>query len=271
MIQRVEFKTNCTAEDILQAKLDKDVQEIQQDNNMCVKAGKTTNHYKAKPQNYLNLLQKNMTKAYKKTNKDITDSITSVNKKITKDLKLDDRVEISASREAFITLKDHKPDFINPTCRLINPTKSEIGIISKNIFDNINKEIIKVTKANLWRSTSIVIEWFQAIPNKSQHAFLTFDVHDFYPSISEQFLTKALDYASQFSHITPQDRHIITQAKKITSNLFDVTKGSFDGAERCKLADTFMLSLVTPKFKGQVGLYRDDGLAVCKTTLSRLI
>ena len=203
MIQRVEFKTNCTAEDILQAKLDKDVQEIQQDNNMCVKAGKTTNHYKAKPQNYLNLLQKNMTKAYKKTNKDITDSITSVNKKITKDLKLDDRVEISASREAFITLKDHKPDFINnPTCRLINPTKSEIGIISKNIFDNINKEIIKVTKANLWRSTSIVIEWFQAIPNKSQHAFLTFDVHDFYPSISEQFLTKALDYASQFTHIT---------------------------------------------------------------------
>ena len=27
-----------------------------------------------------------------------------------------------------------------------------------------------------------------------------------------------------------------------------------------------MLSLITPKFKGQVGLYRDDGLAVCKTT-----
>ena len=126
MIQRVEFKTNCTAEDSLQAKLDKDEQEIQQD-NMYLKADKTTNHYKAKPQNYLNLLQKNMTKAYKKTNKDLTDSITSVNKTITKDLKLDDRIEISASREAFITLKDHKPDFINnPTCRLINPTKSEI-------------------------------------------------------------------------------------------------------------------------------------------------
>ena len=29
---------------------------------------------------------------------------------------------------------------------------------------------------------------------------------------------------------------------------------------------TYMLSLITPKFKGQVVLYRDDGLAVCKAT-----
>ena len=28
----------------------------------------------------------------------------------------------------------------------------------------------------------------------------------------------------------------------------------------------YMLSLITPKFKDQVGLYRDDGLAVCKAT-----
>ena len=75
---------------------------------------------------------------------------------------------------------NHKPDFTNnPTCRLINPTKSEISIISKHILDNINKEIIKVTKANLWRSTSNVIEWFQGIPKKSQHVFITFNVCDF--------------------------------------------------------------------------------------------
>ena len=36
----------------------------------------------------------------------------------------------------YVTLKDHKPDFINnQTCRLINPCKIEIGIISKNILD----------------------------------------------------------------------------------------------------------------------------------------
>ncbi|KAL9987330.1 hypothetical protein ACROYT_G001617 [Oculina patagonica] len=42
--------------------------------------------------------------------------------------------------------------------------------------------------------------------------------------------------------------------------------GSYDGAETCELVGLYMLSLITPKFKGQVGLYRDDGLAVCKAT-----
>ena len=283
IIQRVEFKTTCAATDSLQAKLNKDVQEIRHDKNIYVKADKTTNHYKAEPQDYLTLLQKNVTKAYKKTNKRIPDSITAVDKKIAESLKLEDRIEVSASRDAFITLKDHKPDFINnPTCRLINPTKSEIGVISKHILDSINKDIIKVTKANLWRSTSNVIEWFKAVPNKSQHAFITFDVCDFYPSISEQLLTKALDYASQFTHITPQDRQIITHAKKSllyhqntpwekknTSNLFDVTMGSYDGAETCELVGIYMLSLITPKFKGQVGLYRDDGLALYNATAKK--
>ena len=37
-------------------------------------------------------------------------------------------------------------------------------------------------------------------------------------------------------------------------------------AETCELVGTYVLSLITPKFKGQVGLYRDDGLAVCKAT-----
>lgn len=54
--------------------------------------------------------------------------------------------------------------------------------------------------------------------------------------------------------------------KKNTSNLFDVTMGSYDGAETCELVGTYMLSLITSKFKDQVGLYRDDGLAVCKAT-----
>ena len=116
----------------LQTKLDKDVREIRQDKKIYVKADKTTNHYKAEPQDYLNLLQKNVTKPYKKSNKSNPDSITSVDKKIAQDLTLDDRIEVSASRDAFITLKDHKPDFVNnPTCRLINPTKSHETALSQ--------------------------------------------------------------------------------------------------------------------------------------------
>ena len=57
MIQRVEFKTNSTTTNSLQTKLDKDVQEIRQDKKIYVKADKTTNHYKAEPQDYLNLFR----------------------------------------------------------------------------------------------------------------------------------------------------------------------------------------------------------------------
>ena len=149
----------------------------------------------------------------------------------------------------------------NPTCRLINPCKSEIGIISKNILDRINKEITQATKVNLWKSTKDTIEWFKAIPEKEKHAFITFDVCDFYPSISEDLLMKALNYASRFTTITQQDRHIIIHAKKSllyhqnspwikknTNNMFDVTMGSYDGAETCELIGAYMLSLIASKF-----------------------
>ena len=52
-----------------------------------------------------------MTKTYKKTNKNTLGSITSIDKKIAQDLRLNDRIEVSASRDAFITLKDHKTWF----------------------------------------------------------------------------------------------------------------------------------------------------------------
>ena len=104
------------------------------------------------------------------------------------------------------------------------------------------------------------------IPEKEKHAFITFDVYDFYPSISEDLLLKALNYASRFTTITQQDRHIITHA----NNMFDVTMGSYDGVETCELIGAYMLSLIAPKFKNEVGLYRDDGLAICKTTPKKL-
>ena len=177
-------------------------------------------------------------------------------------------------------MKDHKPDFLNnPTCRLINPSKSEIGIISKHILDDINTKILQATKVNLWKSTSNAIEWFKSIPEKEKQAFITFDVCDFYPSITEELLLKALDYASKFASIIPEDRQIIIHAKrsllfhqnapwtkKATDNMFDVTMGSYDGAEACELIGLYILSLIAPKLKEEVGLYRDDGIAVCKAT-----
>ena len=44
-----------------------------------------------------------------------------------------------ARKNAFVTLKDHKENFdTNPKCRLLNPSKSELGKVSKVVLDRIN-------------------------------------------------------------------------------------------------------------------------------------
>jgi hypothetical protein len=279
IIQNIQFKPNNNPNE-LQRKLKKDVKEIQTDQHIFVKADKTTNFYKVKPADYNDLLDKNVTKSYKKTDEKTKTCISLQDKELAESLNLDDKIETTATKTPFITLKDHKPDFINkPTCRLINPSKSEIGIVSKKILDKINKSIIQSTKVNLWRSTNETIKWFKTLQNKNEHSFITFDVCEFYPSITEKLLNKALDYGSQFTTITQQDRKIIIHAKrsllyhnncpwikKNTTKMFDVTMGSYDGAETCELIGLYMLSIIKPSIKGQVGLYRDDGLIACKAT-----
>ena len=52
--------------------------------------------------------------------------------------------------------------------------------------------------------------------------------------------------------------------------MFDVTMGSYDGAETCEMIGAHMLSLIASKFKDQVGLYRNDGLGVCKATPKKI-
>ncbi|PFX27682.1 hypothetical protein AWC38_SpisGene7639 [Stylophora pistillata] len=54
--------------------------------------------------------------------------------------------------------------------------------------------------------------------------------------------------------------------KKSASNLFDVTMGTFDGAETCELVGCFLLSILTEKYGQNIGLYRDDGLAALNGT-----
>ena len=80
-------------------------------------------------------------------------------KKITASLALSDRVKQIAKKPAFITLKDHKENFeSHPKCRLINPSKSEIGKIAKQILDVINKDIRQKSNLKQWTSTSQVME-----------------------------------------------------------------------------------------------------------------
>ena len=83
-------------------------------------------------------------------------------KEIAEKLNVRDRMEYLANQQSFITLKGHKDNFQNnPTCRLINPTKSEMGLFSKQILERVNNDIRNILNVNQWRNTTAVIEWFK--------------------------------------------------------------------------------------------------------------
>ena len=131
----------------------------------------------------------NNIKSYKKSTDNAYNNINREAMKIATDLKIADRAECMAKREAFITLKDHKDDFnVNPKCRLINPAKSELGKVSKIKIENINNEVRAVTRVNQWKNTGDVIKWFSNIKDKPNCTFVQFDIEEFYPSISKNLV-----------------------------------------------------------------------------------
>ena len=144
LIQNIEFKAPRPSE--FQKKLSEHVESINKDDNLYVPADKTTNFYKMNTNDYKTLLKKNIEKEYKKAPDNAEMHINTEAKVFAQTLKIDDRVERLAPIESFITLKDHKDNFQNnPTCRLINPTKSELRKIGKQVLDKINKAIIDKT------------------------------------------------------------------------------------------------------------------------------
>ena len=92
-------------------------------------------------------------------------------------------------KDAYILFKDHKPNFENKLqSRLINPSKTELGKVLKNIIQNIVTNVKKAYHSNLWRNSYDTIEWFRKIRNKSKATFMQFDIIDFYPSITKNTL-----------------------------------------------------------------------------------
>ena len=72
---------------------------------------KMLNYYKMDQQNYTELVNTNLTKSYKKTIQSEVATINKEAKQIAESTNLSDHVELLAQKEAFITLKDHKPNF----------------------------------------------------------------------------------------------------------------------------------------------------------------
>ena len=272
IISNIQFSKR---RDPFQRKLSKDAKEIASSPNVLVSADKTTNLYSMDKDTYEKLLHENVTRAYEKADGNLVESINLEARKISAELELADRMEVFAQRDSYITLKDHKDNFVaRPQCRLINPAKSDVGIVSRQILQAKNKEIRTSTGLNQWRRTSSVIEWFTNLVRKTKLKFIKFDVVEFYRSITETLLTNSITWAKTKTTISQEDEAIIMHARKSllfsegdtwtkqNGELFDVTMGSYDGAEVCELVGLFLLdemaALIPPE---AMGLYRDDGLA----------
>ena len=106
---------------------------------------------------------------------------------------------------------------------------------------------------------------------------LGLDIVNFYPSISEDLLRRAVSWAKTLTTISDEDIEIIFASKesvlyngdvpwvKREGEEFDITMGSYDGAETTDLVGLFLLHQLK-HLPVDLGLYRDDGLAVSALT-----
>ena len=160
-----------------QQKMKQDIAQIKSSNDVFIFADKTSNLDKSSPEEYKNLLFNNITKSYRKSTNRLEKAINMEAKHISKKLELDNRIECLAKNTAFISLKDHKPNFRSSLpCPLINPSKSNIGKISKSILDKVNQILRNKLQFNQWKNSENVIDRFKKIENKNNYVFIKFDI-----------------------------------------------------------------------------------------------
>ena len=197
-----------------QNQLKEDIKAIKKSKKIFVFVDKTSNIYQIEKDEYNKLTTDAITTAYKKVSDKIRNKVNADGKKIIENKAVVNRMFVNGSNSCFITLKDHKPNFLNnPKVRLLNPAKSELGRISKSILDRTNTSLQNLIKVNQWKDTREVIEWFKSITNKQKHKFIVFDIKDFYPTITKDLLTKCLKFAEEKVQISNDDEKIIYHAK----------------------------------------------------------
>ena len=212
LVAKLEFRKSTNN---LQKKMKKQQKKMKKEKKLIIKADKSNKYYKMEVKQYSELHKRETEKEYKKSNEKEAKKVTQGDKKIAKKLDLDDRIFKTSNRESFLTLKDHKENFINnKQSRLLNPTKSEIGKISKKILEKVRDVVIASTQLTQWKNTVSVLQWFKNIVDPQRYSFIQFDIINYYPSISEKLLTDALNWASTIIPISDDQRNIIFHVRQ---------------------------------------------------------
>ena len=142
MIKNIEFRKNkCT----FQTKLTWDIKKTNESNELLIPADKSRNIYIMQKDDYNKYIKDNVTKTCKRSTADRLKNINYKIKLLAEKLAIGDRIEKMKATEAYTTVKDHKESFPHKfSFHLINPSKSDIGQISKNLLDKINKILILI-------------------------------------------------------------------------------------------------------------------------------
>ena len=134
MVRNIEFRN---ANNSFQTKLSSDIKRMKTNDNLLIAVDKSRNIYLMSKNIYTkHRLTETVTKTCKQCSRKKVKHINYNSKLIMQRLSINDRIEKVLETEAHITIKDHKEGFPHEmSFRLLNPSESDIGKISKNILD----------------------------------------------------------------------------------------------------------------------------------------
>ena len=147
-----------------QCKLNNELKDIRKEKRVFVAADKSSNFYKMTPETYNGLLEKAVHKDFKKAKEGEEEKITLEAKEAATKLEIGNRVFKTEMKSAKVTIKDHKEDFMNrPQTRLINPTKSNLGRVSKWKVEKLNQQLRSKTRLQQWLNTDATLAFIKRI------------------------------------------------------------------------------------------------------------
>ena len=185
-----------------QTELKEDLAKLKKSKSVIIAADKSSNFYVCDVADYRKLRNNNVQNEYKKSTMGDVEKVNVKSKEIAETLKLESRMQKYAKTECFITLKDHKENFVSrPQCRLINTAKTDLGRVVKIKVERINQEIRYKIGVNQWQSTQMALDWFKKIKDPESYMFLKFDIVSFYPSITRRLLENAIEFARSVASI----------------------------------------------------------------------
>ena len=212
IIRKIEF---MNSKNTFQTKMREDIERIRKSRKVWVRSDKSNNIYQVSPHEYERILNDKTTESCKLDHSDTITQIIRDAAKFAQKVNIIDKVGKLEEKSAYILVKDHKKNFPDKKqTRLINPSKTELGFVSKDEIHRITSTLLSSHKYNLWENSMDTIDWFRKIKDKKRSTFVQFVIIEFYPSITKELLVRSLNHATEYTDITEEEIEIILASRK---------------------------------------------------------